>query len=60
MWKFQGSIKKDVELPGVFTKKLCGISMAWVLVFDLGISTKGVSHNFSGFAEIKACFLRVK
>ena len=27
MWKFQGSIKKEVEFPGVFKKKLSGIFM---------------------------------
>ena len=27
MWKFQGSIKKEMEFPVVFKKKTCGISM---------------------------------
>ena len=27
MWKFQVSIKKEVEFPGVFKKTSCGISM---------------------------------
>ena len=27
MWIFQGSIEKEVELPGVFKKKSCGHSM---------------------------------
>ena len=27
MCKFKGSIKKEVEFPGVFKKKLCRISM---------------------------------
>ena len=26
MWKFQGSIKKELEFPGVFLKSSCGIS----------------------------------
>ena len=34
MWKFQGSIKKEVEFQGVIQKILCGISMglgSWFL-----------------------------
>ena len=27
MWKFQGSIKKEEEFPGVFKKKLSAIFM---------------------------------
>ena len=32
----------------------------WVLVFNLEISTEGVSQKFSEFTGLKACFLRVK
>ena len=47
-WNFHGcSRKTHVEFP-------------WVLVFDLRISTKGVSHNFSEFIGVNACFIRVK
>ena len=52
MWKFQGSVKKEVEFPGVFTKKL--IEFPWVLVFDLDrIFHQGMSHNFGEFAGVK-------
>ena len=32
------------------------VELPWVFVFELGIS-KGVSHNFAEFPEMKACFL---
>ena len=44
MWKFQGSIKKEVKFPGVIKKKSCGISIG------LGFwpwNPQGVSHNFA-------------
>ena len=51
MWKFQGSIEKEVEFLGVFKKN----SMAsWFLT--LGISS--VTHNFAEFPWMKACFPR--
>ena len=37
MWKFQGSVKKEVEILGVFKKKT-NAEFPWVLVFDFGIS----------------------
>ena len=48
MWKFQGSIKKEVEFPWLFMNKLVAFSQ--VLVFDLGISTsnKGRVFTWSG------------
>ena len=50
MCKFQGSVKKEVEFPGVFTENWCGgISRAWVLVFEFKISTKGCHTNFQGW-----------
>ena len=58
MLKFQGSIKKEVEFLGVFTKT--HVEFRWVLVSDIGISTKEMSHIFAEFAEVEACFLRVK
>ena len=48
MWKFQGSIKKEVEFLGVYKKKLCNFHDQ-VLVLDLG-----VSHNFAEFPWVKA------
>ena len=54
LWKFQGSIKKEVKLPGVFKKNSREISVG--LDFDLGISR--VSHNFAEFPRVKAFFLR--
>ena len=36
------------------------MEFSWVLVFDLEIFIKGVSHNFAEFAGVKASFLRVK
>ena len=53
MWKFWGSIKKEVEFPGVFKKNPSGISM------DLGFwcwNFESVSHSFAEFPGVKACF----
>ena len=51
MWKFQGSIQKEVEFPGVIEKKPCGISM------DLGSQhlkfQQRVLHNFVEFRGVK-------
>ena len=48
MWKFQGSMKKEVEFPG----QGCSRKLMWhvefpsgSLGFDLGISKAGVSHK---------------
>ena len=56
-WKFQGLIKKEVELPGEFKKKSCGISMSlgfWPWNFQ------SLSHNFAellqDFQECKSLF----
>ena len=41
LWKFQMSIKKEVEFPGVIKKK--NVEFPWVLVFGLEISkSRGV------------------
>ena len=57
MWKFQGSIKKEVEFQGVLKKSSCGISFKgldfWAWNFQ------GVSHNFAEFPEVKACFIQI-
>ena len=53
MHKFQGSIKKEVEIPGVFKKNSCRISMGlgfWPWNFQ------EVSHKFAEFLVTKACF----
>ena len=53
LWKLWGSIKKEVEFPGVFKKKSCGNSMGlafWPWNFQ------GVSHNFVEFPGVKTCF----
>ena len=46
MYKFQGSIKKEVEFSGVFTKNSCGSSMG------LGF---GLLRIFAEFPGVKAC-----
>ena len=52
MWKFQESIKKEVEFPGVYKKNLISMCLGfWPWNFE------GVSHNFTEFPEMKACFL---
>ena len=51
MWKFQGSIKKEVQYPGVFTKT--HVEFQWVLVLNLGIH-QAVSHNFAEFTGVTA------
>ena len=45
-----GSIKKEMEFPGVFTKTY--VEFPYILVFDLGIH-QGVLHNFLDFAGVK-------
>ena len=57
MWKFQESIKKEVEILGVFTKKT-NAEFPWVLFFDFGISKEKVSHKFAEFSGLKAFFLQ--
>ena len=49
MHKFQGSIKKEVEFPGVFKKISC-VEFPWVLAFDLGIFKEShtILQNFQG------------
>ena len=53
MWKFQGSIRKEVEFPGVCSRKTpwgMTVEFPWVLVFDLlSFDFQGVSHNFAEF-----------
>ena len=52
--KFQGSIEKEVEFPGLLQKNSCGISMGigfWTWNFE------GMSHNFAEFPGVKVCFL---
>ena len=44
---FQGLIKKEVEILGVFKKKT-NAEFPWVLVFDFGIS-KGCHTNLQNF-----------
>ena len=47
-----GQLKKEVEFPGVFIKKLCGISKGlgfWPWNFQK------VSHNFTEYPGVKAC-----
>ena len=54
IWKFQGSAKKELVFPQVLEKTSCGISMGfgfWPWNFQ------GMSHNFSEFSGVKACFL---
>ena len=54
MWKFQGSIKKEVKFPGVFKKNSCGIFLGpgfWNWNFQV------VSRNFAEYPWVKACFL---
>ena len=43
VWKFQGSIKEEVEFPRGAHEKL--VEFPWILVFDLGISTKKGCHR---------------
>ena len=54
-WKFQGSIKKEVEFLGVFKKNSCGISMGPHFLLS---NFQGVSHNFVEFLGVKVCFLQ--
>ena len=49
MWKFHGSIKKEVEIPRV--RKKNHVEFLWALVFYLGIS-KGVPHNSAEFPGV--------
>ena len=42
MWKFQGSIKKEAEFPGVFKEEKL-MEFPCVFVFDLGIP-RGVTE----------------
>ena len=48
MWKFQESIKKEVEFPRVFKKNPCGISMG-LGFWPWNFQSKGVSNNFVKF-----------
>ena len=55
IWKFQGSVKKEVELLGVYKKKI-----VWFPWLSLGFGPKdfqGVPHNFTEFPWMKTCFL---
>ena len=52
------------KCPGLLCFTLLGCSprknyveFPWPLVFDLDVSTKGVSHNFTECLGVKACFL---
>ena len=56
MWKFQGSIKKEVEILGLIEKKtMWNFHGPWFLTLDF---PRGVSQNFAEFAGVvKACFL---
>ena len=47
MWKFQGSIKKEVEFLRVYKKKHCNFH-DWVLVLDLKTS-KGCHKILQSF-----------
>ena len=58
MWKFQGSIKKEVELPEVFMKNLRNFHESFFLTVEF-FPTR-VSNNFIELAGVKACFLKSK
>ena len=60
MWKFQGSIKKEVEFLGCSRKPY--VEFPWVLVFDLGISKwcHTILQNFQGESLFSPEFLTVK
>ena len=53
--KFQESVKKEVEFPGVFNKKSYGISMG--LGF-LPSYSQGTSHNYAEIQGVQACFIQ--
>ena len=61
MWKFQGSIRKEAEFPGVFKEKNY-VEFPWVLAFDLGIP-RGITEfcwisSGESFSSLE--FIRVK
>ena len=63
LWKFQMSIKKEVEFPGVIKKK--NVEFPWVLVFGLEISKSRGVIQFWGIsitdeALFSPEFLKVK
>ena len=58
MWKFQGSIKKEVEFPEVFMKNLRNFHESFFLTVEF-FPTR-VSNNFIELAGVKACFLKSK
>ena len=54
MWKFQGSIKKEVEIPGVFKTNSCRISIhgSWFLTSEFCDKCDVTNLKFSGgFSE---------
>ena len=56
MWKFQGSVNKEVEFWGVLKKNSWGISMGhgfWPYNFQ------GVSHNFLRISKVKVANLKI-
>ena len=49
--EFPGIKKVHVEIPGVFSRNSCEISLDY---------DQGVSDNFAEFLRVKACLVRVK
>ena len=60
MWKFQGSIKKEVEFPRVIQKRLCGISMGLGFWSEIPMDVTQFCRIFKGEASFFPEFPRVK
>ena len=62
MWKFLGSIQKEIEFPGVIQKKSCGISMGlgFGLVSEIPIGLTQLCGISNGEALFCLEFLRAK
>ena len=52
MWKFQGSIKKEMEFPGVIKKKVWNVHGSWFLTLEIPM---GVTQ-FGGISRGEASF----
>ena len=65
IWKFQGSIKKEVEFPGVFTKNSCGnfhctFTGPWCLILEFPRGVKQFCRISRSESLFSLEFLRVK
>ena len=65
IWKFQGSIKKEVGFPGVFTKNSCenfhcAFTGPWCLILEFPRGVKQFRRISQGESLFSLEFLRVK